>query len=100
MDFIKGRMPQGAAADALVERALFLACTGYSYTEEKRETTEKGGEKVTRTKKFASPSVAAITLWLTHRMPEKWGEVQPATPENNLIQLLREQLEKGEGDDL
>lgn len=100
MDFIKGRMPRGEAADALVERALFLAATGYSYTEEKRETTEKGGEKVTRTKKYASPSVAAITLWLTHRMPQKWGEVAPATPENNLIDLLRAQLEEGAGDAL
>lgn len=100
MDFVKGRMPQGTAADEQVERALFLACTGYSYVEEKRETTEKGGEKVTRTKKYASPSVAAITLWLTHRQPEKWGEVRGAAPDNNLPELLRTLLKEGAGDAL
>ena len=46
MDFLRARLPEGAEADRLVERALFLAATGYCYTEERRESTEKGGEKV------------------------------------------------------
>ena len=32
MDFLRGKVPEGAAADKLVERALFLAATGYVYT--------------------------------------------------------------------
>ena len=95
MDFIKGKMPEGDRADELVERALFLAATGYSYTEEKREVTDKGAEKITKTRKVVSPSVSAISLWLTHRRPDKWGEVTAALPENNLGDLLRQYLEDG-----
>ena len=46
VDFCGARCPR-EAADKLVERALFLAATGYVYTEERREITEKGGEKIT-----------------------------------------------------
>lgn len=98
MDFLRGKMPEGAEADKLVERALFLAATGYVYTEERREITEKGGEKVTRTRKQTAPSVTAIALWLTHRMPERWGDGAGRQPENNLLTLLRSELEGGDGD--
>lgn len=102
MDFLRGKVPEGAAADALVERALFLAATGYCYTEERREITEKGGEqteKITRTRKQTAPSVTAIALWLSHRAPERWGEGAAALPaENNLLTLLRQELEGGGGD--
>ena len=97
MDFLRGKVPEGAAADKLVERALFLAATGYVYTEERRETTEKG-EKITRTRKQTAPSVTAIALWLSHRMPERWGDGAGKQPENNLIALLRQELEGGDGD--
>ena len=100
VDFLRARLPEGAAADALVERALFLAATGYCYTEVKRETTDKGGEKVTRTRKQTAPSVSAIALWLSHRMPEKWGDGAAVMPENNLLTLLRAELEGGEGDEI
>ena len=96
MDFLRAKLPEGTAADALVERALFLAATGYCYTEERRETTGKGEEKVVRTRKQTAPSVTAIALWLSHRMPEKWGDGAAAVPENNLLALLRAELEGGE----
>ena len=98
MDFLRGKMPEGEAADALVERALFLAATGYCYTEEKREITEKGGEKITRTRKQTAHSVSAIALWLSHRMPDKWGDGGVVLPENNLLTLLRSEWEGGESD--
>lgn len=98
MDFLRGKVPEGEAADKLVERALFLAATGYVYTEERREITEKGGEKITRTRKQTAPSVTAIALWLSHRMPERWGDGAAKQPENNLIALLRQELEGGDGD--
>ena len=97
MDFLRGKMPAGKEADALVERALFLAATGYCYTEEKRETTEKGGEKVTRTRKQTAPSVSAIAMWLSHRMPDTWGDGAGAAAENNLLTLLRSPIEKAGG---
>lgn len=43
MDFLRGKVPDGEEADRLVERALFLMATGYTYTEERREEGE-GGE--------------------------------------------------------
>ena len=98
MDFARAKLPEGEKADALVERALFLAATGYFYTEEKRETTDKGGEKITRTRKQAAPSVSAIALWLSHRMPDKWGDGAAVTAENNLLTLLRQDLEGGDRD--
>ena len=98
MDFLRGKLPEGAQADAQVERALFLAATGYCYTEEKREITDKGGEKITRTRKQTAPSVTAIALWLSHRMPDKWGDGGGRMPENNLLTLLRRELEGGESD--
>ena len=101
MDFLRGKVPEGAGADRLVERALFLAATGYCYTEERREITEKGEErteKITRTRKQTAPSVTAIALWLSHRMPERWGNGAAEVPENNLLALLREELEGGEDD--
>lgn len=98
MDFDRTKVPEGEAADALVERALFLAATGYWYTEVKRESTEKTGEKVTRTRKQAAPNLTAIALWLGHRKPEAWGEGGGAMPENNLLTLLREELGGGETD--
>ncbi len=96
MDFERGRLPEGAAADRLVERALFLAATGYTYVEERVETAEKTGEKVTKTRKQVAPSVTAIALWLSHRMPERWGDGGAEAAENNLLALLREELEGGE----
>ncbi len=102
MDFLRGKVPEGAGADQLVERALFLAATGYCYTEERREITEKGEErteKITRTRKQTAPSVTAIALWLSHRMPERWGDGAVQTPENNLLALLRRELEGGDGRD-
>ena len=98
VDFERAKLPEGEKADRLVERALFLAATGYTYVEEKVETAEKTGEKVTRTRKQVSPSVSAIALWLSHRMPERWGDGAAEVPENNLLTLLREELEGGEGD--
>lgn len=95
MDFLRSRLPEGGQADALVERALFLAATGYCYTEERRESTEKGGEKIIRTRKQTAPSVTAIALWLSHRMPEKWGDGACRQEENNLLTLLRAELEGG-----
>lgn len=100
MDFDRVRMPEGDAADALVERALFLAATGYWYTEVKREGTEKTGEKVTRTRKQAAPNLTAIALWLSHRKPEVWGEGSGDLPENNLLALLRAELGGGETDEV
>ena len=98
MDFQRGKMPAPQEADALVERALFLAATGYYYTEEKRETTEKGGEKVTRTRKQTAPSVSAIAMWLSRRMPDTWGDSASGGVENNLLTLLRSAWEGGESD--
>ncbi len=100
MDFTRGKLPGDAEANALVERALFLAATGYWYTEEKRETSEKGGEKVTRTRKQAAPNVSAIALWLSHRVPERWGDETEPPSENNLFAMLREEWEGGEGDEV
>lgn len=100
MDFLRARLPEGAEADRLVERALFLAATGYCYTEERRESTEKGGEKVVRTRKQTAPSVTAIALWLSRRMPERWGDGAAAVPENNLLTLLRGELEGGGTDEV
>ena len=96
MDFLKGKVPEGEAADRLVERALFLMATGYTYTEERREEGEKG-EKIVRTRKQVPPSATAIAMWLSHRMPERWGDGAAETPENNLLTLLRHELEGGEG---
>ena len=98
MDFERAKLPEGEKADRLVERALFLAATGYTYVEEKVETAEKTGEKVTRTRKQVSPSVSAIALWLSHRMPERWGDGVNIVQENNLLTLLRAELEGGETD--
>lgn len=94
MDFLRGKVPREEEANALVERALFLAATGYQYTEERHETTDKG-EKITRVRKLASPSVTAIALWLSHRMPDRWGDAIADAPENNLLTLLRGELEGG-----
>lgn len=96
MDFDRAKVPEGDEADTLVERALFLAATGYWYTEVKRESTEKTGEKITRTRKQAAPNLTAIALWLSHRMPETWGEGSGSLPENNLLTLLRGELGGGE----
>lgn len=98
VDFERAKLPEGKKADRLVERALFLAATGYTYVEEKVETAEKTGEKVTRTRKQVSPSVSAIALWLSHRMPERWGDGVNIVQENNLLTLLRAELEGGETD--
>ncbi len=98
MDFFRARLPDDAQANALVERALFLAATGYSYVEERTESSDKGGDKVTRTKKQVAPSVSAISLWLGRRMPEKWGDAAMQTPENNLLILLRQAWEGGAAD--
>lgn len=100
MDFTRGKLPGDAEANALVERALFLAATGYWYTEEKRESSDKGGEKITRTRKQTAPNVSAIALWLNHRVPERWGEETEPPSENNLFALLREAWEGGEGDEV
>lgn len=97
MDFERGRMPKDGDADRLVERALFLAATGYTYIEERVETGEKTGEKITRTRKQVAPSVSAIAMWLSHRMPERWGDGAGLQAENNLLTLLRAELEGGEG---
>ena len=97
MDFLRGKVPNGEEADRLVERALFLMATGYTYTEERREEGEKG-EKIVRTRKQVPPNASAIALWLSHRMPERWGNGAAEVPENNLLALLREELEGGEDD--
>ena len=65
MDFLRGKVPDGEEADRLVERALFLMATGYTYTEERREEGEKG-EKIVRTRKQVPPNASAIALWLSH----------------------------------
>ena len=70
---------------------------GYTYTEERREEGEKG-EKIVRTRKQVPPNASAIALWLSHRMPERWGNGAAEVPENNLLALLREELEGGEDD--
>ena len=97
MDFERGRMPKDGDADRLVERALFLAATGYTYIEERVETAEKTGEKITRTRKQVAPSISAIAMWLSHRQPERWGDGAGEQAENNLLALLRAELEGGEG---
>ena len=98
VDFERAKLPEGDKADRLVERALFLAATGYTYVEERVETAEKTGEKVIRTRKQVGPSVTAIALWLSHRMPERWGDGVNIVQENNLLTLLRAELEGGETD--
>ena len=98
LDFDRGKVPAPEEADALVERALFLAATGYWYTEVRQESTEKTGEKITRTRKQAPPNLTAISLWLTRRCPERWGEGAGDAPENNLLALLRRELEGGDSD--
>ena len=55
VDFLRGKVPEGAGADRLVERALFLAATGYCYTEERREITEKGEERTEKITRASPP---------------------------------------------
>ena len=108
MDFLRGKVPDGEEADRLVERALFLMATGYTYTEERREEGEKG-EKIVRTRKQVPPNASAIALWLSHRMPERWGngaaevprpkELYPAIARvQRNADRLREALEGGDDD--
>ena len=97
LDFDRGKVPEGAQADALVERALFLAATGYWYTEVRQEITDKQ-EKTVRTRKQAPPNLTAVALWLSHRCPERWGDGAETPPENNLLALLRRELEGGDSD--
>jgi len=94
----KGRYPAiaealsrtGEMADYQVEEALLRAATGYRYTEEKREETEKG-EKLVVSEKEATPNVTAIGMWLKRRKPEIWDESltdDRPSAENNLFQAL------------
>ena len=98
MDFDRAKVPENA--DDLVERALFLAATGYWYTEVRRESTEKTGVKVTRIRKQAAPSTTAAALWLSRRRPECWGDAAAKAEENNLLALIRSELEGGDDHDL
>ena len=50
MDFLRGKVPDGEEADRLVERALFLMATGYTYTEEKDENSKTPPKSYTQSK--------------------------------------------------
>lgn len=84
-------------ADRQVEEALLKAALGYTYTEVKTESTDKG-EKTVCTEKEVSPNVTAISLWLKLRLPEVWGEEagREAPPGNNLLEALGGLREEGE----
>ena len=62
----------GEMADAQVENALLRRALGYRYTE---VTEEENGSGVKRreTHKYEPPNITAIKLWLSCRLPEKWG---------------------------
>ena len=62
----------GEMADAQVENALLRRALGYRYTE---VTEEENGSGVKRreTHKYEPPNLTAIKLWLSCRLPEKWG---------------------------
>ena len=97
MDFLRGKVPDGEEADRLVERALFLMATGYAYTEERREGGREGRKDRPHPQAGAAQRVGHCP-WLSHRMPERWGNGAAEVPENNLLTLLREELEGGEDD--
>ena len=59
-------------ANAQVEEALLRRALGYAYTE---TVEEENGENVKRRKthKYEPPNITAIKLWLSCRLPERWG---------------------------
>ena len=62
----------GEMADAQVEDALLRRALGYAYTE---TVEEENGDAVKRraTHKYEPPNITAIKIWLSCRLPEKWG---------------------------
>lgn len=62
-----------AEARRAAEAALFRACVGYEWQEVKEEENEKGAKR-TVTTKHQAPSVSALTLYLRHVWPEKYGD--------------------------
>lgn len=78
----------GEAADAQVENALLRRALGYRYTEIVED--ENGGVvKRRETQKYEPPNITAIKLWLSCRLPEKWGaRVGEADAQDRLDALL------------
>lgn len=73
--------------DEMVERALLKKARGYTYTEQdsnkcKAVEYAEGGKKTREyetletvdLKKHMPPDLAAISLWLKARRPDRWGE--------------------------
>lgn len=68
------------AMDDEVENALYRLAVGYDYTEEKSESTEKGGTKTVVTVKHVPPSTTAQLFWLKNRRPDRWRDKQVEQP--------------------
>jgi transposase-like protein len=62
--------------DIEVENTLLKRALGYKYKEEKIETDEAGGKKITTTTKEVVPDTTAQIFWLKNRKPEQWREKQ------------------------
>ena len=60
------------AVDAQVEAALLRRALGYTYTEAVEEESGSGLKR-RETHKYEPPNLTAIKLWLSCRLPEKWG---------------------------
>ena len=78
----------GEAADAQVEDGAFAPRAGLPYTEAVEEENG-GGVKRRETHKYEPPNLTAIKLWLSCRLPEKWGaRVGEADAQDKLDALL------------
>ena len=60
--------------DFQVESALLRRALGFTYTETRTETSDKGGEKTVVTEKYALPDISALKFWLQNRRPDLWRE--------------------------
>ena len=79
----RARRPTRRWRAALLRRAL-----GYRYTEVVEEENG-GGVKRRETHKYEPPNITAIKLWLSCRLPEKWGaRVGEADAQDRLDALL------------
>ena len=76
------------AVDAQVEAALLRRALGYTYTEAVEEESGSGLKR-RETHKYEPPNLTAIKLWLSCRLPEKWGaRVGEADAQDKLDALL------------
>lgn len=78
-----------------VEQALLRRALGYTVTETRTETTDKGSRTVT-TEKELPPDISAQMFWLKNRFPQRWRDKVPEpteTPDSNLLEVLREAVE-------